>query len=456
MSTSASRKSASPQASHGMFSRLHLTVTCHTDFGQTVRVSGSSLLAGVYDPTVALEMVTTPEEYPRWRTKKPIIVPRNFPHKYMYALFEGGKFLKWEGLSRPRKLVCDAPYVRQDDAFGGQPGSPGRSRLSSEAGISTKNSSAASLAQRAPPPDAKLYLVCFHLPVSVYKDEEGEWKAIWNESLIAKTDHSVAERINTYWVGTVANPEEKEFTKEDQEVIVKLLKPMKCTPIFVGEKVIRGSYLGYCKQILWPAFHNVDVLDLASKRWNPTDSGSDPTLTWDQANTAQWWDSFRSLNKAFADLMWDVLSDNESSPKVMWVHDYHLMLLPKMLSDWEQERLGRRKTSIVFFLHIPFPTSQIFRALAHGDELLQGMLSANIVGFHAFDHARHFLNAGKRLLGLSYQSIKGGLIGVEYQRRTVMVVMSHVGTEPDMLDRSMNTEDTKAHTEQLKAKHPGK
>jgi Glycosyltransferase family 20 len=50
--------------------------------------------------------------------------------------------------------------------------------------------------------------------------------------------------------------------------------------------------------------------------------------------------------------------------------------------------------------------TQIFRALAHGELLLQGMLSANIVGFHAFDHARHFLNAGKRLLGLSYQSIK--------------------------------------------------
>lgn len=70
-----------------------------------------------------------------------------------------------------------------------------------------------------------------------------------------------------------------------------------------------------------------------------------------------------------------------------------------------------------------------------------------------FASNRHFLNAGKRLLGLSYQSIKGGLIGVEYDRRTVMVVMSHVGIEPPVLSRGLASKDTEHGVKAMKKTH---
>lgn len=67
---------------------------------------------------------------------------------------------------------------------------------------------------------------------------------------------------------------------------------------------------------------------------------------------------------AFAILLFAVLYRREDhSNSVMWVHDYHLMLLPKILSDREKEECKQRRTSIIFFLHIPFPTSQIFRSV---------------------------------------------------------------------------------------------
>jgi trehalose 6-phosphate synthase/phosphatase len=91
----------------------------------------------------------------------------------------------------------------------------------------------------------------------------------------------------------------------------------------------------------------------------------------------------------------------------------------------------------VFFLHIPFPTSQIFRELECGEEILQGMLHADVVGFHAFDHARHFLNAAKRILGLNYESLVGGLIGVNFANKTVLVSMSNVSIEPKMVDGTL-------------------
>ena len=76
-------------------------------------------------------------------------------------------------------------------------------------------------------------------------------------------------------------------------------------------------------------------------------------------------------------------------------YDYHLSLLPKLLSDLEVNQYGECVTSKVFFLHIPFPTSQIFRELECGESILEGVLHADVVGFHAFDHACHFLNTTK-------------------------------------------------------------
>src|SRR5205823_4436617 len=79
---------------------------------------------------------------------------------------------------------------------------------------------------------------------------------------------------------------------------------------------------------------------------------------------------------------------------VIWVHDYHLFLLPKLL----RERLPNAR--IGFFLHIPFPASDVLQALPWRDELLHGLLGADLVGFHCFTYARHFANALLRLCGL--------------------------------------------------------
>ena len=160
-------------------------------------------------------------------------------------------------------------------------------------------------------------------------------------------------------------------------------------------------------------------------------------------------------NLRFADEVVNVTSEDEAGGAV-WVHDYHLMLLPKMLHDLEVERYGSRKCRMVFFLHIPFPTSQIFRTLSAGARLLEGMVSADVVGFHAFDHARHFLNACKRLLGLKYKSRKGGLIGVEHNGRVVMVVMSHVGIEPPLINAGLADPRSAAARDAIAAAHGGR
>jgi hypothetical protein len=316
----------------------------------------------------------------------------------------------------------------------------------------------------------RIFFVCFHLPVILTRNPYSTknspyrgWTACWAESLLAATEDSALVRSHeAHWVGTVSvSAHDPIQTEEDRAAIRLLLSTMNCTPLFLEQQVQDAHYLGMCKQVLWPAFHNINLLDLStsgsihpstynssgpSGNLEPKDrlvenaknmvvdeSGDEIFMdsNWDQSRLEGRWGAYILVNSSFADLMLTMIRPGD----IMWVHDYHLCLLPKMLDDKERNLYsGRSITKKVFFLHIPFPTSQIFRELECGEAILEGMLHADVVGFHAFDHARHFLTAAKRILGLSYDSLVGGLIGVQYGRKTVLVTMHNVSIEPTILD----------------------
>ncbi len=279
---------------------------------------------------------------------------------------------------------------------------------------------------------SKILFICFHLPVVVVK-VQGQWQATWSESLLAQKEGSkIISTHRTHWIGTVT-PHPPIVNEEDRQAVRNVLAELNCTPIFLNPSTRQAHYYGFCKQVLWPAFHNIDLLDLSTSSGVGTTGGTSASSSgqaasdWDQSRLDHWWQAYKQVNQDFATIV-NGLVDRDSST-YLWIHDYHLSLLPKYLNQ-EPARSCRK----VFFLHIPFPTSQIFRELECGEEILIGMLHADVVGFHAFDHARHFLNAAKRILGLNYESLVGGLIGVNYLSKTVLVSMSNVSIEPKMAD----------------------
>jgi trehalose 6-phosphate synthase/phosphatase len=254
----------------------------------------------------------------------------------------------------------------------------------------------------------------------------GQWQATWSESLLARKEGSkIVAAYRAHWIGTVT-PHPPITNEGDRQAVRKVLAELDCTPIFIKQSTRQAHYYGFCKQVLWPAFHNIDLLDLSISGVSGG-AGDKATSDWDQSRLDHWWQAYQQVNREFATVV-NSLVDSDSST-YLWIHDYHLSLLPRML-DKEPAKSCRK----VFFLHIPFPTSQIFRELECGEEILQGMLHADVVGFHAFDHARHFLNAAKRILGLNYESLEGGLIGVNFAGKTVLVSMSNVSIEPKMVD----------------------
>ena len=302
-----------------------------------------------------------------------------------------------------------------------------------------------------PPNPSQIFFVCFHLPVVVVQNQDTkEWRASWSESLMARTEGSrVLAAYSAHWVGTVTT-HPPIASEDDKERVRAILAEMNCTPIFLEQSVRQAHYYGFCKQVLWPAFHNIDLLDLSSS--GLVGLSSHEASGWDQSRLDDWWTAYQDVNSNFANLMAGMCRPAD----MVWIHDYHLSLLPMMMQQLEMAKFNRSITRKVFFLHIPFPTSQIFRELECGEAILEGMLHADVVGFHAFDHARHFLNAAKRILGLNYESLVGGLIGVNFHGKTVLVTMSNVSIERKQLDVVLSLPSVHAGLTELKQKHNGR
>mmetsp|Transcript_7987 Transcript_7987/g.24669 ORF Transcript_7987/g.24669 Transcript_7987/m.24669 type:complete len:975 (-) Transcript_7987:324-3248(-) len=407
---------------------LHLAVIARTRAGQVVHVSAtpanegegssSNLFSCRLFAHKMLPMVTTPQDWPLWTTAQPIIILREKLYIYRYTILDGSTVLGHEQRVRaalPRSVNCLSSDVLgefADKIFTKVLSVPKRKHNGAAFDIESNL-------------EARVHIVCFHLPVRLKKSKLFTWQASWGESLIARTEGSVSNDLETQWFGTVcgARSDGLAVEAEDYDSIRTALQLMKCTPLFVPLSTYHRAYLGFCKQILWPSFHNVDILDLTCACWNP--NYSDPAHVWDQSVTEHWWEAYVDLNQSFSEELLRKVRDHD----VIWVHDYHLMLLPSMLSS-NYVSTSQSRINIIFFLHIPFPTSQIFRSLTRGKDLLNGIVGADVVGFHAFDHARHFLNACKRLMGVTHRSVSGGLTGVEYLGRTVMVVVRHVSIEP--------------------------
>lgn len=301
-------------------------------------------------------------------------------------------------------------------------------------------------------PSKRIFLLCYHLPVILDRDtESGGLKATFSESLIAKTEQSgVSKSYDTHWIGTVSSDLK---TDEERDAVRQILKPMNCTPLFLDKTVKESFYYGMCKQVLWPAFHNIDLLDISTSGWgNSTISDAPDAKNWDQSRLDGWWKAYCEVNQIFAETLTNLVQPHDK----IWVHDYHLCLLPKMLHEVQDSVNMERTNQMVFFLHIPFPTSQVFREIEHGGEILDGILHADVVGFHAFDHARHFLNASKRILGLSHESLVGGLIGVRYRGTKVLVTISNVSIETDVVQASMESPIVSKGASSLRSKYYGR
>lgn len=179
---------------------------------------------------------------------------------------------------------------------------------------------------------------------------------------------SVHEDGNGLWIGWSGLTEEELNTDLSAKVKVAVSK-QKCATVSLTQSDIDNYYLGFSNKTLWPLFHYF--------------------MEYTVFENSQW-ESYKSVNQKFADVVIDNIEDGDT----VWVHDYQLLLLPKLIKD------RKPNVTIGFFLHIPYPSYEIFRTFPWREELLHGMLGSDLIGFHTYDYERHFLSSVKRILRL--------------------------------------------------------
>ncbi|KAF1943615.1 hypothetical protein EJ02DRAFT_453091 [Clathrospora elynae] len=202
-------------------------------------------------------------------------------------------------------------------------------------------------------------------------------------------------------VGLIGFPTDSLNEEKKTEIYEKLEEEHEALTVFVSDKDFDGHYAHYCKTILWPVFHYIIPDHPKSK-----------------AFLDHSWVFYVKVNQAFA----DKVVKSYKRGDIIWIHDYHLCLVPQMI------RQKLPDAQIGFFLHTAFPSSEVFRCLAARKELLDGMLGANLVAFQTPEYAHHFLQTCSRIL-----SVEATEDGVQLENRFVNVWSTPIGIDPRAL-----------------------
>ncbi|BDW91245.1 MULTISPECIES: bifunctional alpha,alpha-trehalose-phosphate synthase (UDP-forming)/trehalose-phosphatase [Flavobacteriaceae] len=213
----------------------------------------------------------------------------------------------------------------------------------------------------------KTIIISNRLPVQL-QISNGSLNAVPSVGGLATGMKSVHSGGESLWIGWSG------LTDEDipdglEDEIDKALQDNGCAKVKLNAKEVDGFYYGFSNRTIWPLFHY--FLEY-----------SEFELTY--------WETYKAVNQKFA----DAIIENSSEDDTIWVHDYQLMLVPQMVRE------KRPDTTIGFFLHIPFPSFEIFRTLPWREEILEGLLGSDLIGFHTYDYERHFLSSVRRLIGL--------------------------------------------------------
>lgn len=239
----------------------------------------------------------------------------------------------------------------------------------------------------------KTIIVSNRLPLQV-SIQENSLEIVPSVGGLATGMKSVHSEGNGIWIGWSGIPE-NDLSPDLSKKVQTKIRNEKCVSVPLTSQDIEEYYEGFSNRALWPLFHY--FMEYTEFEQNE-------------------WDAYKRVNEKFAKVVLENLEDGDT----VWVHDYQLLLLPQLIKD------QKPNTTIGFFLHIPFPSYEIFRTFPWREEILKGMLGSDLLGFHTYDYERHFLSSIKRILRLDVQFNE-----INYHDRTIKVDSFPMGIDYD-------------------------
>ncbi len=213
----------------------------------------------------------------------------------------------------------------------------------------------------------RFIIVSNRLPVTVVPQEDGcELKP--SVGGLATALSGLGGEGGMLWIGWPG--ETAAFSEETRRQLDSDLAARSLAPVHLSAAEVESFYEGFSNGVLWPLFH----------------------YQIERVNMDAWrdWETYESVNRKFAEAVAAQWREGDR----IWIHDYHLMLAPAML----RELLPH--ACIGFFLHIPFPSMEVFRTLPWRREIVHGLLGADVIGFHTYGYQRHFAACLLRIMSL--------------------------------------------------------
>ena len=247
---------------------------------------------------------------------------------------------------------------------------------------------------------SQFVVVANRLPVDLERLPDGT--TTWKRSpggLVTALE-PLLRRQSGAWIGWPGVPD------TDEEPIFE--DGLHMCPVRLSENDVEEYYEGFSNATLWPLYHDVIVKPIYHR---------------------EWWDRYVDVNRRFAEATSRAAAENAT----VWVQDYQLQLVPKMLREL------RGDLTIGFFLHIPFPPVELFMQLPWRTAIVEGLLGADLVGFQLPGGAQNFLILARRLVGANTSrgsvGVRSRFGEVEYGSRVVRVGAFPISIDSAELDR---------------------
>ncbi len=266
----------------------------------------------------------------------------------------------------------------------------------------------------------RLLILSNRLPVTLHT-EGGEIAIVPSAGGLSTALRALHACHDSLWIGWPGAP--APGSEEARRHVAARLAELSAVPIHLDEEEVCRYYEGFSNATLWPLLHY--FLDTAKI----DDDGA--------------YETYEAINRRFA----EAALEHHRTGDLFWVHDYHLMLVPEML---RQRRPGAR---IGFFLHTPFPSSEVMRMLPWRERLLHGILGADVVGFQTASYRRHFVQSITRLLDVEPDADEGA---VTYEGRRVRLGVYPIGVDAAAFDELAGRPEVREEARQILAQAPGR
>ncbi|MCV7230783.1 alpha,alpha-trehalose-phosphate synthase (UDP-forming) [Mycolicibacterium komossense] len=275
--------------------------------------------------------------------------------------------------------------------------------------------------------ESDFVVVANRLPIDMERHPDGT--TTWKRSpggLVTALEPLLRRRHGA-WIGWpgVAEDDDGDVPGGGEPI---LDEDLRMYPVRLSSTDVAEYYEGFSNATLWPLYHDVIVKPIYQR---------------------EWWDRYVEVNRRFA----DATSRAAAEGATVWVQDYQLQLVPKML------RMLRPDLTIGFFLHIPFPPVELFMQMPWRTEIIEGLLGADLVGFHLPGGAQNFLVLARRLLGANTSratiGVRSRLGEVQFGFRTIKVGAFPISIDSAELDQKARNRNIRRRAREIRTELGG-